>query len=279
MARTSPQPILAAAIGAYYDAAPEEQRLATGPGQLERARTQELVERFLPPAPRVVLDVGGGPGVYARWLAERGYEVHLIDPVARMVAQAGAQAAGPRAAIASCSVGDARSLDRPDGSADAVLLLGPLYHLQDAGERDAALREAFRVLKPGGALFAAGISRFASALDGLARDLLADPAFAAIVERDLAGGLHHNPTDNLEYFTTAYFHRPDELGSEVERAGFRLQGIFGLEGPAWLLSDFEARWRDEARRGRLLQVLRQLETEPSLLGVSAHLLAVAHRPA
>ncbi|HEX2076471.1 MAG TPA: methyltransferase domain-containing protein [Longimicrobium sp.] len=278
MTQTSPQPALAAAVRTYYETAPEEQRLATGPGQLERARTQELVERFLPPAPRVVLDVGGGPGVHARWLAERGYEVHLIDPVPRMVAQASAQAAGSRAAIATCSVGDARRLDWPDGSADAVLLLGPLYHLQDAADREVALREAFRVLKAGGVLFAAGISRFASALDGLARDLLADPAFAAIVERDLADGRHDNPTAEPEYFTTAYFHRPDELGTEIERAGFRLQGVFGLEGPAWLLPDFEARWQDVARRGRLLQVLRQLETEPSVLGVSAHMLAVAHRP-
>ena len=274
MAQASPRPTLATPVRAYYDNAPEAQRLAAGPGQLERARTQELIERFLPPAPRVVLDVGGGPGVYAQWLAERGHEAHLIDPVPRMVDQARA-----RGGIASCTVGDARRLDWPDGSADAVLLLGPLYHLQDAADRDAALREAFRVLKAGGALFAAGISRFASALDGLARDLLVDPVFAAIVERDLAEGRHDNPTDNLEYFTTAYLHRPDELGAEVERAGFRLRGVFGLEGPAWLLPDFEARWRDEARRGQLLQVLRQLETEPSLLGASAHLLAVAHRPA
>jgi ubiquinone/menaquinone biosynthesis C-methylase UbiE len=273
MAQTPPHPSLATAVRAYYDTAPEEQRLATGPGQLERARTQEIIQRFLPPAPRVVLDVGGGPGVYAQWLAERGHEVHLIDPVPRMVDQARTQGR-----IASCSVGDARRLDWPDGSADALLLLGPLYHLQDASERQAALREAFRVLTGGGVLFAAGISRFASALDGLARDLLADPAFAAIVEGDLADGHHENPTANPGYFTTAYFHRPDELGTEIERAGFRLHGVFGLEGPGWLLSDFEARWQDEARRGRLLQVLRQLETEPSVLGVSAHMLAVAHRP-
>ncbi|HEX2207398.1 MAG TPA: methyltransferase domain-containing protein [Longimicrobium sp.] len=273
MVQTSPHPTLAPPVRAYYDNAPEAQRLATGPGQLERARTQEIIGRFLPAAPLVVLDVGGGPGVHARWLAELGHEVHLVDPVPRMVVQASAHAG-----IASCSVGDARALEWPDGFADALLLLGPLYHLQDASDRNVALREAFRVLKPEGLLFAAGISRFASALDGLSRDVLADPAFAAIVERDLADGHHYNPTTTQGYFTTAYFHRPDELGAEIGRAGFRLQGLFGLEGPAWLLSDFEARWQDEARRGRLLHVLRQLETEPSMLGVSAHMLAVAHRP-
>lgn len=279
MSTPSARPALAPAVRAYYDAAPEDQRLSAGPGQLERVRTQELVARFLPAPPQVVLDVGGGPGVHALWLAERGYEVHLVDPVPRLVAQARAQRGASGRAVASCSVGDARALDRADGFADAVLLLGPLYHLPDAADRQTALREALRVLRPGGLLFAAGISRFASALDGLARDLLADPAFAEIVEHDLADGRHRNPTGDPEYFTTAYFHRPDELGPEVEGVGFRLRGVFGLEGPGWLLPDFEARWGDDARRARLLHVLRRLEEEPSMLGVSAHLLAVAHRPA
>lgn len=154
-------------------------------------RTQELLTRFLPSPPAVVLDVGGGPGVYAQWLAEHGFEVHLIDPVPRLVAQARLRASTSGRGIASCSVGDARKLERQDGAADAVLLLlGPLYHLTEAADRQTVLREVFRVLKPKGLLFAAGISRFASALDGLARDLLADPAFAATVERDLAEGQH-----------------------------------------------------------------------------------------
>src|SRR5262249_53194187 len=143
--------------------------------------------------------------------AGRGYEVHLVDPVRELVEQARQL----DARIASCSVGDARTLNQKDQSADCVLLLGPLYHLIDASDRQAALNEAFRVLQPGGLLFAAAISRFASALDGLARNFLADPAFAKIVERDLATGVHENVTGKIEYFTTAQFHRPEELEKEV----------------------------------------------------------------
>ena len=123
------------------------------------------------------------------------------------------------AKLASCQVGDARLLPFADGSARAVLLLGPLYHLVHAEDRHRALCEAARVLVPGGVLIASAISRWASALDGAMRDRLADPDFASIVEQDVKDGQHRNPTGRLDYFTTAYFHRPADLRQDVERAG------------------------------------------------------------
>jgi ubiquinone/menaquinone biosynthesis C-methylase UbiE len=189
-------------IAAYYDLAAEESRLGQGAARLEFARTRELIRRLAPPPPAVVLDVGGGTGPYARWMAELGYEVHLLDPVQRLVEVARRESERSTHPLASCEVGDARSLQRPAGSAGIMLLLGPLYHLPDAEDRARALAEAYRVLRPGGVLFAAAISRFASALDGLTRDLLGDPAFVRIVEEDLASGRHRNPTERLDYFTT-----------------------------------------------------------------------------
>jgi SAM-dependent methyltransferase len=172
-----------------------------------------------------------------------------------------------------------RALDRSDESADAVLLLGPLYHLVDEADRQKALREAYRVLVPGGLVFAAAISRFASALDGLAQDLFADPAFDQIVERDIVDGIHQNRTGKLEMFTTAKFHRPDELAEEVRAAGFSVLSIDGLEGPGWLFADFNERWQDPRRRDDLLRIARALESEPSIQAISAHILAVARRGA
>jgi hypothetical protein len=131
------------------------------------------------------------------------------------------------------------------------------------------------VLKPGGRLFAAAISRWASALDGLARDLFQDPRFAAIVEQDLRNGQHRNPTERLDYFTTAYFHHPDQLRSEVEDAGLVVEQVYGIEGPGWILPDVTTRLADPDQREVLLQVARWLESEPGILGVSAHLLVVA----
>jgi SAM-dependent methyltransferase len=264
-------------IAGHYTAVPERQRLAA-PGNLERVRTWELLGRYLPPPPAVVLDVGGAAGVYALPLAALGYEVHLVDPVALHVEQALlASGEQPEAPLASATVGDARRLRRADASADAVLLLGPLYHRTARAERVAALAEGRRVLRPGGVLAAAAISRFASTYDGLLRGYLDEPGFEAIVERDVREGQHRNPSRRPEWFTTSYFHLPDELGREVAEAGLRPHALLAVEGPGWVLPDVAERLGDPARRERLLAAIRRVEAEPSLLGASAHLLAVAHR--
>src|SRR5262245_11065359 len=264
------------AIAAHYASGYEAGRLQQGAGQLDRERARELLERFLPPAPATVLDVGGGPGGHACWLVARGYEVHLIDITPLHVELARqASARQPQAPLASAEVGDARALRWPDGTADAVVLFGPLYHLTERADRLRALREAHRVLRPDGILLAAAISRFASTLDGLCRGFLKDPQFAEIVRRDLADGQHRNPTGRPEYFMDTFFHHPDELRTEVVDAGFATADVYAVEGPCWLLSDFDGWWDNSDYRERLLQIARALEREPGLLGVSAHLVAAA----
>jgi SAM-dependent methyltransferase len=266
------------AIRAYYDTAHEESRLELGAFRLEGSRSRELILRHAPGLPATVLDVGGAAGAYAFWLAERGYEVRLFDAVPRLVEVASQRNERAVRRLAACSVADARALPEADESAAMVLLLGPLYHLVQEDDRQAALSEALRVLRPGGVLIAAGISRWASAMDGLARELLRDREFASIVERDMLDGHHQNPTNRLDYFTTAYFHRPDDLRREVIDAGFEVEGLYGVEGPGWILPDLDERWNDRERREMLLQVARVLESEPSVLGCSAHLMIIGRRP-
>src|SRR5262249_45994138 len=216
-----------------------------------------------------------GPGGHACWLATRGYQVHLLDitPLHVEVARQ-ASARQPEAPLASAEAGDARALSWADAMADAVVLFGPLYHLTDRADRLQALREARRVLRPGGTLLAAAISRFASTLDGLCRGLLKDPRFAEIVRRDLTDGQHRNPTGRPEYFMDTFFHHPDEMRAEVAEAGFSAASVYGVEGPGWLLHDFDAWWDHGEYRDRLLHLARALEAEPTLSGVSAHLVAV-----
>ena len=143
--------------------------------------------------------------------------------------------------------------------------------------RRIALREARRVLRSGGVLLAAAVGRFASLLAGLFDGLLGDPEFRAIVERGLRDGQHRNPTPR-DFFTTAFFHRPDELAAEVREAGFALVALLGVEGPAWPLPDVARRFAQPDERERLLEAARAVEAEPSLLGLSAHLLAVGRAP-
>jgi ubiquinone/menaquinone biosynthesis C-methylase UbiE len=261
-------------LAAYYARGLERDRLADGPGALEFVRTRVPLERYLPSPPAVVADIGGRPGRYAVWLTERGCQVHLVDPIPLHVEQARIQLGS---ALASAEVGDARALRLPDASVDAVLLLGPLYHLPEASDRQQALTEARRVCRPGGVIIAAAISRFASTLDGLRGGYIEDPAFADIAAGDRRDGRHFNPTGDPAYFTTAYFHRPEELVAECAAAGLSHEATLAVEGPGWLLPDLDARLADQRRRGVLLDVLDNLEAEPTLVGVSAHLLVAARR--
>lgn len=259
----------------FYTEADEASRLAAGWFRLEQARTQELILRYLAPAPGTIIDAGGGSGIYACWLASQGYQVHLIDPVSKHVE--GAQAASreqPSHPLASAVVGDARHLPHADHSADAVLLLGPLYHLVEKDDRIACLREAYRVLRPGGLVWGAGISHFASLLDSLIHGFFDEPNFAPILERDLEDGQHRNSTGNPLYFTDAFFHRPGELSREFQAAGFQILEVLPIEGPGWLARDFDRIWSDPTQRDRLLTAVRKMEREPSVLGASSHIMAI-----
>ena len=215
----------------YYEQGHEHERLLRGGGTLELVRTQELLRRYLPPPPAAVLDVGGAAGVYASWLAADGYRVHLIDPLPLHVAQANAAAAAQPEHPFTVALGDARRLDEAHASHDAVLLLGPLYHLTERDERITALTEAWRVVRAGGVVLAVGISRFASLLDGLRLGFLAEPEGARMVERDLRDGQHRNWENRPSWFTTAFFHHPTELAAEIEAAGLALDRLLGVEGP------------------------------------------------
>ena len=262
----------------HYLEVQQSERLASGVGELERLRTETILAAHLPPPPAVVYDVGGAAGVYAFPLAERGYTVHLVDPVELHLKQARSRAAASGVALASITLGDALLLGATSQAADAVLLFGPIYHLIDKAERHEALREAFRILKPGGVVFAAAVSRFASLIDGYVEGFLQDPEFRQIVTADLTSGQHRNPTGNSAYFTTSYFHRPEELAAEVAEAGFQNTKVLAVEGPVWSAARFSKTWKDEAQRKTLLEFLAIVEQEPSIRGASAHLIAVAERP-
>jgi hypothetical protein len=158
-------------------------------------------------------------------------------------------------------------------------MLGPLYHLPVADDRLTAWREAARVVRPGGVVVAASISRFASMLDGFVNGHFDDPRFRPMVDRAMADGVHRNVTSEARWFTSAYFHRPEEPAAEAVRAGLDARTVV-VEGPLWLsgprLTEILA---SDELTGLLLEMMRRIEDEPSMLGVGSHLLTVAVRPA
>jgi SAM-dependent methyltransferase len=248
----------------HYQEDLEQYRLLQPKGRIELIRTQRLLQRVLPPAGRI-LDVGGGTGIYARWLADLGYRVEVVDPTPVHVEHC------TRAGI-EAEVGDARHLQRADDVYDAVLLLGPLYHLPERDDRVLALREAHRVLRPGGVVGAAVISRYAGWLDGLLRRIDALETHRDLVEQELVDGRHVTP-EGTDLFTTAYFHHPDELGPELVDAGFAEVDVRAVEGPTWLMSSVET-----VEPERMCDLIEPIDQVPSLLGASAHLLATGTKP-
>lgn len=270
-------PTLDENILSYYQSRETEGvRLVQGLGRLEFLRVQELVRRHLPDRPLHILDVGGAAGIHASWLAADGHSVQIIDPVQLHIDQA-TNAAEELDRPFTATLGDARELPVEDESADVVLMFGPLYHLVHEADRMLALAEARRVLVPGGLLIAIGISRFASLFDGLANGMLFDPEFRQIVKQDIVDGQHRNPTGRRGWFATAFFHHPDQLESEIARAGFTVQSLFGVQGMAGWLRPLADRLDDPEDLEIVLESARAVESEPTLRGLSPHMLVVAER--
>ncbi|MBD3674786.1 MAG: methyltransferase domain-containing protein [Planctomycetaceae bacterium] len=259
----------------HYNLIDEANRLSGIHGQLELIRTRELLTRFLPKPPAYIVDVGGGAGIHSFWLAEQGYDVHLIDAVPHHIENAKETARQLSHVPVVIEVGDARTLPLNDGMADAVLLFGPLYHLTSRDERVQCIAEARRILRSNGVAMGVGIPSFASLVNCLSDGALSDTYFRSIVDGDLNDGQHRNPNADPRFFTTTFFHHPDELVEEFAAGGFEEQRLIAVEGPGKLLHNFEECWNVSEHREWLLDVIRRVEEEPHLFGVSTHLMTVA----
>jgi SAM-dependent methyltransferase len=258
------------AILSYYsDDYDEDSRLRKRPsGHVEFIRTQELLRRHLPAAPATVLDIGGGTGIHAEWLAASGYTVQLLDPIPSHVAQAS------RLTGVEADVGLAGKLPYPDNSADVTLLLGPLYHLPSPADRALALREAVRVTRPDGLIAAAAISRYAGLLECSVFNEVDDDCEPSLRESVSTGV---NAPDSG--FTIAYFHNADELLAELDTAGLAHTTVYGVEGPSMPALMVLPPERGSEMIDSVLRTARLVEQDAAMIAASPHFLAVGRVPA
>jgi ubiquinone/menaquinone biosynthesis C-methylase UbiE len=261
----------------YYDEQPGREWERLERHRTEFAVTMRALNEHLSPPPARVLDCGGGPGRYAIELASRGYEVTLFDLSAACLRLAREKAAQAGVTLAGFEQGTATDLSHfPDNSFDAVLLMGPLYHLLEEAERRQALTEAYRVLKPGGQCFAAFISRYAAPRWAAAHE----PAW--LLEQAerletllLTGVLPPRGEEPLEF--VAHFAHPAEVVPLCQRAGFEILAVLGVEG---LVSMIEAGVNVLSGQAweAWVDLNYRVAPDPSIHGCVEHLLAVVVKP-
>lgn len=237
---------------------------ASPAGRVEFVRVQELLRARLAPGSRV-LDVGGATGIHAQWLAADGHAVTLVDPVPVQVE------AARRIGTFEAVVGDARSLPFTDGSFDAVLVFGPLYHLRDRVDRVAALREAVRVVRPGGLVCAAAISRLS-----VAAYRLTSPWWDRGDEGWLDLVNDGRPEEPPVGFPGAHFHTSAELEAELADAGLAEVESEGIDG--FVVGAEYLGGTDDELTSAMLVLARRLARVDGAKDTSGHLFATGLRP-
>ncbi len=256
----------------------EWDRLASsGDGAIEYAITCRALERHLPQSGRV-LDIGGGPGRYAIWLAERGYQVVLADlsPELIDIAKTKVQETKLGSAFESMCVADARDLSEfDDDSFDAVLSLGPFYHLTEVSDREKAATELVRVLKPRSPAFVALMPTYS-----LLRRTIAIPNERAhILQEDWLDALSkHGVFSNSQpgRFNHGFGIHPTRVAPFFQEFGFELVDLLGLQS---LSIGIQRELADIAGDNpvlfeKTLDLLESAASDPSIHGLCSHLLYI-----
>ncbi len=276
------------AVLAGYNAGIERNRLRTGIGLIEFERTKEILLDKLPKPPAVIYDIGGAYGEYSWLLSSLGYEVHLFDLSETNIKMSEELADEyPDTALKSAMVCDARTIPRPDKSADAVLLMGPLYSITEYEERILAIKESCRLLKDDGILFSAALTPYSVLVSRLAvyheddtrkRKELDDPAVLSMIERALADGFYINPEPKIAgRLGSSHLHTAQKLREELSCGGFDTPAVHGVMGGAWLAPNLNELLENEETKKVLLKTVRMLDTHEEIIGLSGHLLAVSRK--
>ncbi|MFC0186538.1 Methyltransferase domain-containing protein [Pseudarcicella hirudinis] len=263
-------------IDVFYTQTSEEERLQLGLGPLEFERNKDLIGRFIPNPQAVIVDVGGGPGIYSEWLAGLGHKVHLVDPVEKHIKQAQKRAA-KRKSTFSCYLGEARKLEFKDDFADLVILHGPLYHLQAREDRIKAIAEAHRVLKKGGIMLGFAINSAATTVAGLLNGIIHEPGFLEMCKTELSTGVHNPPPNWPGLLVQGFYHKPAELLNEVEETGLKYIDTFAVEGMIWLDRNYYENRHNPERKQGMMDLLQLTEKEKSLLSFSPHMMIAAQK--
>ncbi len=243
----------------YTGEGKEELRLQKeSPHYLEYLTATKYLDKYLPPCSKI-LDNCAGSGAYAFYLAERGHAVTAGDVVPVNV-DALTRRQGETDLLAEVYLGDAAELSRfEDGSFDAVLCMGALYHLPEASDRERALDEALRVLAPGGLLVFTYMNRHAVILNNSSGSLENIDDILKFAEDGLEG--------------VFYASTPEEILQMTQGRGIEKLAHAGLDGMACFMTQTAGRLNKKGAERWRRYHFAACET-PSLLGYSYHCIFV-----
>lgn len=243
-------------------------------GRPEFLLTCRMMNRYIEPGDKV-LDIGGGPGRYSLYLAEKGCDVTLFDLSPENIKFASERAAEQKLNIKTI-VGDAREADKlTDGQFDHVLLMGPMYHLLEETDRIMAVNAALNLLKPGGIIYVSFINTFAGIIyymkdapDKFYFDLPDEQRFIddVIAKKSFSG----------QAFTKAFFIEQSEILPFFEQFPLVKLHLFGQES---ITAPLEKNIMSQSTEvvDRWLDFAEKLWEHEALLSWSEHLMYVGRK--
>jgi ubiquinone/menaquinone biosynthesis C-methylase UbiE len=270
------KPLISKELEDFYNKASEETRLEKGMGIFEFERIKELIQQHIKNTNATIIDVGGGTGKYSEWLANKGHQVHLIEPVQKHIKLAQKRAKKLKNPF-SVTIGKAQDLPYKNETADLVILHGPLYHLQKREDRSTAILEAKRVVKKGGIILGFAINATASTVVGLINGMIHANSFFEMCKTELTTGIHNPPKDFPFLLADAFYHKPEQLKEEFLEQELKFINLFAVEGMIWLDNEYFANMLDK-KKSKTLKALQSLtETDEYLLPFSPHMMIAVRK--
>lgn len=270
--------LISSDIELFYNKASEETRLDKGMGVFEFERIKSLIEKYTPSSPSKIVDVGGGTGKYSEWLAKKGHQVYLVEPISKHLRIAQNRANKLKNKF-SVHRGESRKLEFPNNFADLIILHGPLYHLQKKEDRDLTISEAKRILKNDGIILGFAINYTASTLIGLLNGLIHKKKFFEMCKEELTTGKHKPPDDFPWLLAEGHYHNPKQLKDEFMNQKLTYLNTYAVEGMAWLDKDYFANMLNDTKKKTLIELTKVTENDSYLLPFSPHMMIAVKKQA
>lgn len=262
-------------IRAYYQHFDEDHRLQNdASGRLEYEMTMQIMQEHLPEKGRI-LDLGGATGAYSFPLAEMGYEVWLADLSETLLDIA--RKKDTKNVLKGCNIVNATDLSiYADGFFDAVITFGPFYHLTEEGERQKAVREIHRVLKPAGKVLATFIPYLSGSI--------------AIVDRYLFAPYQVN-TENLNEvfssgkfnnlapvgFQEGYYAESEEMEQLFRAHGFQKQLMRSIRGFAYEKEERLYQIENPAMKAKIFDLIHQTAARKEIIETCGHAVYIGEK--